>query len=115
MKGFDITIENENHTLGFLLQTYLNKLNENDNISIVLQNVLSQGQIGWTLDDGNGFKVPHQDYWPEGSYVFEDLLLSPLVSREQQPSNKVSFHQKWSTSSSKLFLLNTSSFWVEHL
>jgi 1,4-alpha-glucan branching enzyme len=51
----------------------------NDNISIVLQNVLSQGQIGWTLDDGNGFKVPHQDYWPEGSYVFEDLLLSPLV------------------------------------
>lgn len=29
MKGFDITIENENHTLGFLLQTYLNKLNEN--------------------------------------------------------------------------------------
>ncbi|MED5475591.1 MAG: carbohydrate-binding protein, partial [Candidatus Neomarinimicrobiota bacterium] len=26
----------------------------NDNISIVLQNVLSQGQIGWTLDDGNG-------------------------------------------------------------
>ena len=28
MKGFDITIEEENHTLGFLLQTYLNKLNE---------------------------------------------------------------------------------------
>ncbi len=28
MKGFDITIENENHTLGFLLQTYLNKLNK---------------------------------------------------------------------------------------
>ena len=28
MKGFDITIEEENHTLGFLLQTYLNKLND---------------------------------------------------------------------------------------
>ena len=28
MNGFDITIENENHTLGFLLQTYINKLNE---------------------------------------------------------------------------------------
>lgn len=29
MDGFDITLENENHTLGFLLQTHLNKLNEN--------------------------------------------------------------------------------------
>jgi DNA-directed RNA polymerase subunit L len=28
MNGYDITIENENHTLGFLLQTYINKLNE---------------------------------------------------------------------------------------
>jgi DNA-directed RNA polymerase subunit L len=28
MKGIDITIENESHTLGFLLQTYINKLNE---------------------------------------------------------------------------------------
>jgi len=28
MSGFDITIKNENHTLGFLLQTYINKLNE---------------------------------------------------------------------------------------
>jgi DNA-directed RNA polymerase subunit L len=28
MKGFDITIQDENHTLGFLLQTYINKLNE---------------------------------------------------------------------------------------
>ena len=28
MKGFDITIENESHTLGFkLLQTYINRLN----------------------------------------------------------------------------------------
>ena len=28
MNGFDITIKEENHTLGFLLQTYINKLNE---------------------------------------------------------------------------------------
>ena len=28
MSGFDITIKNENHTLGFLLQTYINKLNQ---------------------------------------------------------------------------------------
>jgi DNA-directed RNA polymerase subunit L len=28
MNGFDITIKDENHTLGFLLQTYINKLNE---------------------------------------------------------------------------------------
>jgi DNA-directed RNA polymerase subunit L len=28
MSGFDITIKDENHTLGFLLQTYINKLNE---------------------------------------------------------------------------------------
>lgn len=27
MNGYDITIDNENHTLGFLLQTYINKLN----------------------------------------------------------------------------------------
>lgn len=30
MKGFDITIEEETHTLGFLLQTYINKLNESE-------------------------------------------------------------------------------------
>jgi DNA-directed RNA polymerase II subunit RPB3 len=30
MAGFDITIEEETHTLGFLLQTYINKLNENE-------------------------------------------------------------------------------------
>ena len=29
MDGFDITIEQETHTLGFLLQTYINKLNKN--------------------------------------------------------------------------------------
>ena len=28
MSGYDITIENESHTLGFLLQTYINKLND---------------------------------------------------------------------------------------
>lgn len=28
MSGFDVTIKNENHTLGFLLQTYINKLND---------------------------------------------------------------------------------------
>lgn len=28
MSGYDIEIENESHTLGFLLQTYINKLNE---------------------------------------------------------------------------------------
>ena len=28
MSGFDITIQNENHTLGFLIQSYMNKLNE---------------------------------------------------------------------------------------
>ena len=50
----------------------------NDNISIMLENVTMQGQIGWILNDGNGFKIPHENYWPEGSEIFEDLLLSPL-------------------------------------
>ena len=29
MDGYDLIIDNENHTLGFLLQSYINKLNEN--------------------------------------------------------------------------------------
>ena len=50
----------------------------NDVISIVLENISMQGQIGWTLNDGNGFQIPNENYWPEGSEIFEDLLLSPL-------------------------------------
>jgi DNA-directed RNA polymerase subunit L len=38
MKSYDLTIENENHTLGFILQSYINKLYERDNIFIGYMN-----------------------------------------------------------------------------
>lgn len=38
MKAFDITIENESHTLGFLLQTFINKLFREDNIFVGYMN-----------------------------------------------------------------------------
>lgn len=38
MKAFDITIENESHTLGFLIQTYINKLFKNENIFVGYMN-----------------------------------------------------------------------------
>ena len=38
MKAFDITIENESHTLGFLLQTFINKMFKDENIFVGYMN-----------------------------------------------------------------------------
>ena len=66
----------------------------NDVVTIILENIEMNGQIGWTIDDGNGHALPHIDYWPEGSVVEDGLLLSPLqfennsLSIELGPFNK---------------------------
>ena len=47
-------------------------------ITIVLNNVVQGGEIAWTVDAGNGHALPLESYWPEGSYLEEELVFSPL-------------------------------------
>jgi len=50
----------------------------NDQFEIVLNNIEQEGEIVWTVDAGNGHTNPIEDYWPEGSYISNGLVHTPL-------------------------------------
>ena len=52
----------------------------NDSFDIILNNVEQSGSLVWTVDSGNGHEQPISDYWPEGSYIQDGVVVSPLES-----------------------------------
>jgi len=52
----------------------------NDSFDIILNNVEQSGSLVWTVDSGNGHEQPISDYWPEGSYIQDGVVISPLES-----------------------------------
>ena len=52
----------------------------NESFDIVLNNIDQGGSLVWTVDSGNGHEQPISDYWPEGSYVENGVVISPLSS-----------------------------------
>ena len=52
----------------------------NDSFDIILNNVEQNGSLVWTVDSGNGHEQPISDYWPEGSYIQDGVVISPLES-----------------------------------
>ena len=80
MKGFDITIENENHTLGFLFQTYLNKLNDNGFVGYMNPHPLEKKikiRVNFEDDDINTVK---ENFDKTTSYLigeFNKLISTP--------------------------------------
>ena len=52
----------------------------NDSFDIILNNVEQSGSLVWTVDSGNGHEQPISDYWPEGSYIQNGVVVSPLES-----------------------------------
>ena len=51
----------------------------NDNIEVVLNNLNQGGYILWTIDAGNGYVAPIEEYWPEGSYLQNQILYTPCL------------------------------------
>ncbi len=51
-----------------------------ETVSIVLNNTTQGGEIAWTINNGSNHVPPIEDYWPDGSYLEEELVLSPLGS-----------------------------------
>tara|TARA_S200000501_G_scaffold127427_2_gene120379 strand:- start:1923 stop:4817 length:2895 start_codon:yes stop_codon:yes gene_type:complete len=52
----------------------------NDSFDIILNNVEQSGSLVWTVDSGNGHEQPISDYWPEGSFIQDGVVVSPLES-----------------------------------
>ena len=52
----------------------------NDNLEIVLNNIEQGGSILWTVDSGNGHEAPIEEYWPQGSYMQNGVVYSPLIT-----------------------------------
>ena len=50
----------------------------NESFDVVLNNVEQGGSLVWTVDSGNGHEQPILDYWPEGSYIENGVVVSPL-------------------------------------
>jgi len=50
----------------------------NDNLTIVLNNINQGGHIVWTVDAGNGHVAPIEEYWPDGTYMENGVVYSPL-------------------------------------
>ena len=50
----------------------------NESFDVVLNNVEQSGFLVWTVDSGNGHEQPIPDYWPEGSYIENGVVISPL-------------------------------------
>ncbi len=59
----------------------------NDGIEIVLNNIDQNGHIVWTVDAGDGHIAPIEDYWPDGTYIENGIVYSPL---EYIDSNSIS-------------------------
>ncbi len=47
-------------------------------VTIFLNNVDQGGEIVWTVEGGDGHELPIEEYWPEGSYLEDGVLFSPL-------------------------------------
>ena len=50
----------------------------NDDFQINLNNIEQGGYIVWTVDAGNGHVAPIEEYWPQGSYMLDGVVFSPL-------------------------------------
>ena len=61
----------------------------NDNIEVVLNNLNQGGYILWTIDAGNGYVAPIEEYWPEGSYLQNQILYTPLSSISDNSYNAI--------------------------
>ena len=70
------------YSLPFSLNYYWSPFNPtpNDSFDIILNNVEQNGSLVWTVDSGNGHEQPISDYWPEGSYIQDGVVVSPLES-----------------------------------
>ncbi len=55
----------------------------NDEITILIQNSVQGGEIGWNVNTGNGQEMPIESYWNEGSYAENEMVFSPLASMDE--------------------------------
>jgi 1,4-alpha-glucan branching enzyme len=53
--------------------------NPNDTVAIHLNNIDQGGHIAWTVDAGNGHELPIEEYWPEGTFVEDNMVFTPLI------------------------------------
>tara|TARA_Y100000588_G_scaffold393231_2_gene508369 strand:+ start:204220 stop:208062 length:3843 start_codon:yes stop_codon:yes gene_type:complete len=56
--------------------------NPGDDITIYLENVNQGGEIGWTVDSGDGQELPIEMYWGESSYIENGMIFTPLVNQD---------------------------------